>query len=767
MGKPFTLLSSLIICLSLFSCQPTVENTNLDVNNVDESIAVLQYADPFIGTADHGHTYPGASLPFGMVQLSPDNGTQGWDWCSGYNYIDSTLIGFSHTHLSGTGIGDLYDILVMPTLSAIDFEQEVRDPKAYPFATTFKHENEEASPGYYRVLMDNGIQAELSTTQRVGFHQYTFPGGATPSLVLDLGHHINWDHPTSTLINVNSDTLITGFRYSTGWASDQWLFFSMSFSQPMDKYILADSTALKEGRSVNGKFTQGQFFFKPLEKDEKLKVKVALSSANIDGAIESLSEISHWDFTKVKDDAAATWAKELGKIRITSSDDVLKRNFYTALYHTNLAPVQYSDVSGNYKGPDNQVHQAQDYERYDIFSLWDTFRAAHPLFTILQRDRVTDMVKSILAHYRESGKLPVWSLLGNETNTMTGYHAVPVITDAYLKGFDGFDAELAFEAMKKSAMQNIRGTDIYRKYGYIPYDKDGQSVTKTLEYAYDDWCIAQMANALGKAEDYDMFKERAASYQALYDPSTGFMRAKLADGSWKTPFDPQYSDHNFDIAEYTEGNAWQHSWFVPHDVQGLIDLHGGNENFVKKLDSLFTIDSEIKGENVSADISGLIGQYAHGNEPSHHIAYLYNYAGQPWKTQKQVREIIETQYQDTPPGLCGNEDCGQMSAWYVFSALGFYPVNPAEGIYIIGTPLFDKATIDLGDGVIFTITANQISSENFYIESVKLNGEPLNRCYITHEEILQGGNLVFEMGGEPNNNLWTDKTALPPSMSRK
>lgn len=765
MRKVITYITTLALVLGLASCESLFNDA--EPNGQPDTTDNLSQVDPFIGTAEHGHTYPGATVPFGMVQLSPDNGTQGWDWCSGYNYIDSTIIGFSHTHLSGTGIGDLCDILVMPTTGTVDFEQKVSDPKAYPFATTFDHANENAAPGYYSVAMNNGIEVELTASTRVGFHQYSFPENTTPSFVMDLGHHINWDHPVATQITIENDTLITGYRHSRGWARNQKLFYAMALSQPLEHYTLADSTALKEGREVQGQYTKGQFFFTPLTPGEQLKLKVALSSASVEGARQALSEIPEWNFAKAQNNAAAVWSKELGKVAVKSPNEEITRNFYTALYHSNLAPVIYADALGQYKGAGHQIQEANDYERYDIFSLWDTFRAAHPLFTLLQRDRVDDMVQSIIAHYEESGLLPVWSLLGNETNTMTGYHAVPVLADAYAKGLTNADPEKLFEAMKKSAMQDIRGTDYYREYGYIPYEKEGESVTKTLEYAYDDWCIAQTAKAMGKQKEYERFKQRAASYRAMFDPSTGFMRAKLSDGTWKTPFDPQFSDHNFDVAEYTEGNAWQHSWFVPHDVQGLINLHGSKESFVQKLDSLFSIDSEIKGENASADISGLIGQYAHGNEPSHHIAYLYNYAGQPWKTQKQVREILETQYNTTPAGLCGNEDCGQMSAWYVFSALGFYPVNPADGNYIIGTPLFEQAIIDLGNGKQFNITANQVSADNFYIQSAKLNGAPLERCYITHKEIMEGGKLEFEMGPEPNRELWTNQTAFPPSMSSK
>jgi predicted alpha-1,2-mannosidase len=728
--------------------------------NQDETLT--KYVDPFIGTAEHGHVYPGASVPFGAVQLSPDNGTQGWDWCSGYNYADSIIVGFSHTHLSGTGIGDLCDILVMPAIAQIDLSRKVDDPRQNDFASTFSHDNENASPGYYAVKLDNGIQVELTASERVGFHRYAFPQTGVASLVLDLSYAVNWDRPTETLIKVENDTLITGQRFSTGWAKDQRVFFAMALSRPVNRFALADSTAVTDRSSVAGRQARGQFFF---DGRDTLKVKVGISSANAQGARDALREIPHWNFAGAARRARDSWETELAKIEVVSDDEDLKKVFYTALYRTCLAPVLFSDANGFYKGPDGRIHQARDYVRYDIFSLWDTFRAAHPLYTITQPDRVNDMVRSMLAHYDEYGLLPVWSLLGNETNTMTGYHAIPVIVDAYLKGFRGFDAEKAFAAMKKSAMQDIRGTDFYRKYGYIPYDKHGESVTKTLEYAYDDWCIAQMAKALGKRDDFEIFMKRAESYRAMFDSSTGFMRAKLSDGSWKKPFDPQFSDHNFDVAEYTEGNAWQHSWFVPHDPAGLIALHGGAQPFMTKLDSLFTVDSEIRGENASVDISGLIGQYAHGNEPSHHIAYLYNYAGAPWKTQEMIRKIMATQYDSTPAGLCGNEDCGQMSAWYVFSAMGLYPVNPAEGIYVIGSPLFEQATLNLGSGKTFTIRADNASSENLYVQSASLNGQPLERSYITHVELSGGGELVLEMGDQPNKELWSNVSAFPPSMT--
>ena len=728
----------------LLACQP-------QAGDEPETDNLLQYVDPFIGTAEHGHVYPGATVPFGAVQLSPDNGTQGWDWCAGYNYADNVIVGFSHTHLSGTGIGDLCDLSMMPAVSAVDFNTQPEDPKTASYAARFQHEKEEAEPGYYSVQLENGIRVELTAARHAGVQRYTFPEGAQKYVLLDLGFAINWDAPVETSIHLQEKGKgATGYRYSTGWAKDQRVHFALDFSAPASSITLADSTALLTETAVKGKKLRALFLFPP--ETTELTIKTGISSAGEQGARASLATIADKNFDQVKAEAQESWQQELGKVQAQTEDETLKKIFYTALYHTCLAPVVFSDPNGGYKACDGNIHQANGYTRYDIFSLWDTFRAANPLYTITQPDKINDFIRSMLAHYEEYGLLPVWSLLGNETNTMTGYHAVPVIADAYLKGYRDYDAELAFEAMKASAMQDIRGTNFYREYGYIPYDKDGQSVTKTLEYAFDDWCIAQMAQALGKTEDYETFMQRAQSYRPLFDPSTGFMRAKLSNGEWKTPFDPQYSDHNFDVAEYTEGNAWQHSWFVPQDVKGLIELHGGNAPFIAKLDSLFTVSSEITGENASNDISGLIGQYAHGNEPSHHIAYLYAYAGAHWKAEERVRNIMETQYNTQANGLCGNEDCGQMSAWYVFSAMGFYPVNPSSGIYVLGSPLFEKVSIPLGDGKTFELTTKNHGQP--YIQSATLNGQPLERPYFTHAELMDGAKLELVMGAEPNKKLW-------------
>jgi len=730
MHKHIFLLFTITLSLILFSCSSDKQSKS----NSDSEIDILSYVDPFIGTADHGHVYPGATVPFGMVQLSPDNGTAGWDWCSGYNWIDSMIVGFSHTHLSGTGIGDLLDISVMPTNQSIDFKTQP-EPRASSYAATFDHDNEQASPGYYTVTLDNGIRVELTAGDRFGFHKYTFPEGADPTLLLDLGFALNWDKPTETYIEIMDDTHVNGYRYSTGWAKDQRVYFAMEFSKPFT-YITADSTRVKEDKNVTGLKLRSQFKFN----NPEVQLKVALSTASISGAEKGLSEINSWDFNSHRKNAENKWKKELSKITVKSNDENLKNVFYTSLYRTCLAPTLLEDANGEYKGVDGKVHSSDGYTRYGLFSLWDTFRACNPLHTITQPRKVNDFIASMLAHYDEYGLLPVWDLLANETNTMTGYHAVPVIVDAYLKGFTDYDVAKAYEAIKKSSMQNIRATDLLREHKYIPHDKAGQSVTRTLEYAFDDWCIAQMAKALGKEEDYKTYMDRASYYENLYNKETGFMRAKLEDGSWKEPFDPQYSSHDFDVAEYTEGNAWQHSWFVPHAAEDLIDLHGGNEKFVSKLDGLFNANSEIKGDFASADISGLIGQYAHGNEPSHHIAYMYNYADRYDKTQDRIREILTTQYNDTPHGLCGNEDCGQMSAWYVFSAIGIYPMNPAIGQYDLGLTMFDEVNINLDNGKTFIIKSDA-PGEN--ASRATLNGKAIDNLRIRHKELTEGGTLQF------------------------
>jgi predicted alpha-1,2-mannosidase len=724
------------------------------------------FVDPFIGTGAHGHVYPGATVPFGMVQLSPDNGITGWDWVSGYHYSDSMIVGFSHTHVSGTGIGDLADVLVMPVAHAPDLTKHfaARDDRDY--AARFSHDDESAEPGYYRVrLIEPGIDVELTATDRVGLHRYTYPASTDGGVVLDLGYAINSDRATDTQVRVESDTLVVGHRFSTGWARDERVYFALAFSQPFTTVRLANGeTAVQSGQEASGDSVRAYFGF-ATEAGEIVQLKVGISYVDIAGALRNLTlEAPDWDFEGARAAARAAWDIELSSVRVTGGTDSARTVFYTALYHAKLAPILFADLDGRYRGADGEIHTADGFTNYSIYSLWDTFRAEHPLFTLLSPERVNDIVNSMLVFQQEYGYLPVWSLVGNETNTMTGHHAVPVVADAFLKGFRGFDSTAAFAAVEKSAMADHRGLRFYKHYGYIPSELEIESVTKTLEYAYDDWATAQLALGVGDTAAYQRFRARAGSYRQVFDSTTGFMRGRHADGTWVTPFDPTESAHG-EHRDYTEGNAWQHSWFAPHDVRGLIDLMGGDTPFIAKLDSLFTIDTVIGGENVAPDISGLIGQYAHGNEPSHHIAYLYSYAGAPWKTQERVREILETMYDATPNGLAGNEDCGQMSAWYVLSALGFYPVNPAEGVYVLGSPVFPEATIALNGGASFTVRANNASPENKYIQSATVNGNQLTRSFIRHSEIMSGGTLELVMGPEPNREWAAGESARPASMS--
>jgi predicted alpha-1,2-mannosidase len=754
------------LALAVAACEPPDPPSRR--GSIEEMELLTRYVDPFIGTGGHGHVYPGATVPFGMVQLSPDQGQSGWDWIAGYNWEDSILVGFSHTHLSGTGIGDLLDVLVMPVREVFPIDQPYQDRFARPARSRFSHESEEASPGYYSVyLEDQEIRAELTASSRVGFHRYTFPATPDPALFLDLGYAVNWDRAVETCLQVVNDTLVTGYRFSSGWAQDEKLFFAMAFSRPIRRLAVADSARPlgilgpeEIGTSVTSASLRALFAFDPMEEGDELLLKVALSYVDEAGALANLeAEVPHWAFHRVREDARRRWERELRKVWIRGGTVAQRRTFYTSLYRTRLAPVIFQDVDARYRGANGRIEAADGYRKHAIYSLWDTFRAEHPLFTLIDPDRVDDLVTSMLSFYDEHGLLPVWSLVGNETNTMTGYHAVPVIADAYRKGYRGFDPEKALQAMVTSARQDHRGLAFYKRYGYIPTELEVESVTKTLEYAFDDWAISSMARELGHPELAEEFRARSESWRHLLDPETRFMRGKTAQGEWATPFDPRRSDHR-EGTDYTEGNAWQHSWFVPHDVAGLIQAMGGQTAFLAKLDSLFEMDTIVTGENVSADISGLIGQYAHGNEPSHHIAYLYNYARAPWKTADRVREILATQYDDTPFGLSGNEDCGQMTAWYVLSALGIYPVNPAEGTWVLGSPLFPEAVIDLGNGRTFTIRAHGVSETNRYIQRASLNGAPLTRSFLWHAEMESGGVLELEMGAEPS--PWGTQPGSPP-----
>jgi len=704
---------------------------------------LTDFVDPFIGTAFHGHTYPGAAYPFGQIQLSPDNGTQGWDWCSGYHYSDSIVAGFSHLHLSGTGIGDLADISFLPVNSEVTFKEGEKNADFVTrYAGKYSHSQEIAKPGYYSMtLKSNGVKAEFTVTERAGLHRYSFPEGGENNLLINLGFAINWDKPYQTSLNVVDSLLVTGSRLSNGWAADQHVFFAVRFSKPIAKSVITKVGG--EGRTV------ASLNFN----DKQIMSKVGVSSVSIENAIANLdASLPGWDFEATQKAASDAWEKELSKIKIQSSDSVQKTIFYTSLYHTMVAPALFSDLNGEFKGVKGDVQKAVGYNRYTVFSLWDTYRALHPLFTITQQPKVNDMVKSMLDHYKQTGLLPVWELEGNETFCMVGNHSISVIAEAILKGIGDFDKELAFEAMKKTSMNDRDGMGLYDKLGYMPADKIQQSVAKSLEVAIDDWCVAAVAQKLGKTEDAAYFGKRAESFNAYFDKETGFMRGKLSNGQWTTPFDPAFSKH--EGSDYTEGNAWQYLWLVPQNVPGLIELLGGKEPFADKLDQLFNVKEGVTGKEASNDISGLIGAYAHGNEPGHHTTFLFNYAGRAWRTQELNREIQTTMYTNKPDGISGNEDCGQMSAWYVFSAMGFYPVNPSEMKYQFGSPLVQEAKVEVAPGKYFIMKAPLSTVANKYIQEVKLNGQLLDRSYITHQEIIDGGVLEFTMSAVPNKDLF-------------
>lgn len=731
---------------SFFSCK------NEKHIEIPKPKLLTSLVDPFIGTGGHGHTYPGATAPFGMVQPSPDNGTQGWDWCSGYHISDTIITGFSQLHLSGTGIGDLVDVLLMPTNKEVDLNSFGKSKDSLPYTSYFSHDNEMASPGYYSVELDNNIKVELTANEYVAFHRYTYDSIEIPSFIVDLGFAINWDKATSSSLKREGTNIITGTRFSTGWAKNQKVFFVIQTSEPIQSYrFIKDGEILQDENSTEGIKTGGQFLFDKSVK--QVEVKIAISSVSLANALENLvKKGKNTNFDKTRKATKDKWERALSKIKIKTSNDSLKTIFYTALYHAQVAPVLYSDVNGEFRLQNDSIAKTTNYKAYSTLSLWDVFRAETPLLSIIDSQTLNDMIQSMLAYYDEHGRLPVWVLYGNETGTMPGYHSISVIVDAYLKGIKNYDVEKAFEAMKKTMMGNERGLSHYKKYGYIPFEKEHQSVSTTLNYAYNDFCVAQMAKDLGKEDDYRFFLERSKAYKHFFDKESGFLRGRSSNGKdFNEPFDPKMSNH-LENTDYTEGNAWQHSWNVIHDAEGLIELHGGNEAFSKMTDQLFVESSELVGDNVSADITGLIGQYAHGNEPSHHIAYMFNKAGKPWRTQYWVRKILDTQYSTLPNGLSGNEDAGQMSAWYVMSAMGIYPMNPVSGQYEIGSPIFDEATIKTSDNTEFTIIAKNNSDKNFYIQNAKLNNVELDRTYITHKELMAGGKLEFEMGAEPNKN---------------
>lgn len=717
---------------------------------------ILNYVNPFIGTAGHGHTFPGATSPFGMVQLSPDTGLEGWDWCSGYHYSDNSIIGFSHTHLSGTGRSDLTDVMLMPFVGDVKLQAGTKENPDWGYRSRFSHDEEWASPGYYKVnLKDYDIMAELTVSPRCGIHRYTFPENINSHIILDLSHHFSTDSVIYTSLEVINNNTITGQRKTKGWGepgekywSNQQLFFAMQVSKPFQSVNVVTDDMIIEDKRAEGKNIKALLNFET-KQNEKVLIKVGISAVSIENALKNLSnEIPDWDFDEVLAKTQAEWRSKLSTIAVSAPEET-KNIFYTAFYHSLLAPCLYNDVNGEYLGSDKKVHTTQDFSNYTVMSLWDTFRAQNPLLTLITPDKTNDIINSMLAQYDEYGLLPVWSLWSSETNCMIGYHSIPVIVDAYFKGIRGYNVEKAYEAMKASAMQDEFGVKELKQYGYIPYDKYNKSVSTSLEYCYDDWCIAQIAKDLKRNDDYEYFMKRAATYKTYFDKEYKLMNGFSSKGKFRRPFDPFYSSYG--ECDWVEGNSWQYSFFVPHDVEGLIALHGDKNTFAEALDKLFSVPTDMSGHDVPIDITGLIGQYAHGNEPSHHVAYLYNYAGQPHKTQEKVHEIMTTLYTTQPDGLCGNEDCGQMSAWYVYSAMGFYPVNPAGGVYVFGKPMLDKADLKIGANT-FTIEAHNLSKENIYIQSIKLNGEKYNKLYITHQDIVKGGKLEFEMGAQPSTN---------------
>ncbi len=694
--------------------------------------------DPFIGTNGHGHTFPGATAPFGMVQLSPDTRVEGWDACGGYHYSDTTILGFTHTHLSGTGCADYGDILFMPMS-----KQPGLDPSRY--RSSFSHVNESASPGFYHVLLnDDSIGVDLTATTRVGIHRYRFLKGDTSFVIIDLKHGIGPDVVIDSRMNRNGTTEITGYRRSKGWAQDQQLYFAAQFSLPIKNIsITSNDSILWKNNSAQGVNIKAAVMFDTKKKRE-LIVKIALSSVSIEGARNNLrTEAPEWNFETIRERTQKQWNKELSKIDIRGGTKQQQRTFYSALYHCMIAPNTYSDVDGTYRGLDGVIHTAKNGTHYTVFSLWDTFRALHPLLSIIDPVRTQDFINTFLAQYDEGGLLPVWELSSNETYCMIGYHSVSVIADAVAKNISGFDRTKALRAMITSAEKDHFGLKYYRKNGYVPGEKESESVSKTLEYSYDDWCIARTAEVMGENNLANKYYGRSQQFRNVFDPVSGFMRGKK-NGMWNEPFSPASVSLDF-----TEANSWQYSFFIPHDINGMMELYGGQTSFIKKLDELFTTESRLEGRQQS-DITGLIGQYAHGNEPSHHMAYLFTYAGAPSKTQERTRQILNEMYSDRPDGLSGNEDCGQMSAWYVMSAMGFYQVAPGNPEYVLSSPIFDSVTITLENKKRFVISAERNAPSNLYIQSATKNGNEMKELFFSHNDILNGATIRLSLGATPS-----------------
>ena len=716
----------------------------------------VDFIDPFIGTGFHGHTYPGATVPFGAVQLSPDTRAGNWDACAGYHYDDSTLTGFSHTHLSGTGCIDLGDLLIRPTTQSIDLSK-----KTICTPTVFRHEDEKAEAGYYAVLLhEEGIRAELTATAHTGVHRYTFPKESTPTVIVDLKHSLDNEHIYESSLQVVNPHEMTGMRNTRGWSDNQRIYFVIQCSQPFEKATLVSNQKALEGKEAEGTDLQALLKFKG-HTSEPIVMKVGLSIVSVENARENLqAEVEGFDFDAVKQAAYHTWNDAVSAIKVEGGTEEQKTNFYTALYHSMVVPNVVSDVNGQYRRHDQTIGQLpQGAVQYSTFSLWDTFRAWNPMMTLIDTTLVTNMIHSFLHIYDASGELPLWPLSAGETGTMIGYHSASVIADAYMKGIRGFDAEKALEALVVSSEKNQKGADYYISKGFIPSNIKKESISCLLEFAYDDWCIAQLAQALGKQEIYDTYIRRSQQYLNVFDGATRFFRPKRMDGNWETPFNPNEVGR-----AYTEATAWQYRFFVPHDVNGMVQLFGGKEAFTSALDDIFHTDAQVDGDLV--DITGLIGQYAHGNEPSHHIAYLYNYIGQPWKTQAMTRRLLDEMYAPTPEGIVGNEDCGQMSAWYILSSLGLYAVCPGSNEFTFTTPLFEKATLQLANGKTLTITANH-PEKNLYIDKVELNGKEIETNFVTYEQLMGGGELHFSLTDQPNRKRGVTADSAPYSFTKE
>jgi predicted alpha-1,2-mannosidase len=734
---------------------------------------LTRFVNVFIGTGGHGHTYPGAAAPFGMVQLSPDTYNVGWDWCSGYHASDSSIMGFSHTHLSGTGVGDMLDVLVMPGTGEVKLEPGTRENPGSGYRSRFSHADEKASPGYYSVLLkDYGVKAELTATERAGLHRYTFPASDSSHFMVDLAHAILGKEGAaprviSAEMKVAGPDLIVGGRRVANWAPGRHIYFAMKFSKPFESAALYSDDKAAGSTEVSGRILKCVVKYRTGE-GEQILVKVGLSGVSAEAALKNLNaEIPGWNFEGVRKATEAAWERELRRVKIETKNEKQREIFYTAMYHMMLAPTLYDDVDGAYRGMDLQVRKLKPGQHnYSTYSLWDTYRALHPMYTLIQKDRVPVLLNGLARMAEESpAGAPVWPLQGRETGCMTGYHSVVVLAEAAAKGFD-VDYAMAYPIMKKRAMDDdYRGLPDYRKLGYIPSDKEAESATKTLEYSYDDWAMARLAEALGRQEEAAFFRKRSLNYRNLWDPATGFVRPRLSDGTFAGPFDPKTVGVSKKWRDFTEANSWQATWQAQHDPAGYIELLGGREKFIAKLDALFTESQQMVGE-VVVDMTGLIGMYAHGNEPSHHVAYLYAYAGAPYKTQQRVREILDTQYAAAPDGLSGNEDCGQMSAWYVISALGFYAVDPVSANYVFGTPLFEKATIDVGGAKPLIIEAKRKSEKDIYIQSVTLNGKPYTKSWFRHADVAQGGTIALTMGPEPNRKFGAGAGDVPPSLTK-